>query len=83
MIWHDEVHEMTHSTHTFLHLTRSNKRGDVVGIFIVNKFSQIRMLESQKCNTFEHIVVSFMINSNQKITFIVVYGLPNTSFTSL
>ena len=74
---------MTPSTHTFLHLPRSNKRWGGARIFIVNEFSQIRMLESQKCNTFEHIVVGFMINSNQKITFIVVYGLPNTSFTSL
>lgn len=74
-----KIHDMTPSTHTFLHVPRANRRGGGVGIFINNEFQQIKLLAPQTFNTFESLAASFLVNGNLRHIFIVVYRPPQTS----
>ena len=77
-----KIQERTPSTHIFMHLPKIGKRGGNVDLFVLNRFTQIKLVASQKFNTFEHIALSFLISSNQRIIFIVVYRPPQTSCPS-
>ena len=68
---------MTLETHTFLHVSRVNKRGGRVGIFLSNSFKKIVKKLSVKWETFELMEVSCEI-AGRKSIFIVVYQPPES-----
>ena len=48
-----KIREMTPDTHTFLHVSRGDRRGGGVGIFISKSFSKIRKEKVPKTDNFE------------------------------
>ena len=72
-----KIREMTPVTHSFLHVPRVDRRGGGVGIFLSNSFKKIRIVETEKRESFEHMQVSWEV-SGRKFTFIVVYRPPHT-----
>ena len=48
-----KIREMTPDTHTFLHVSRGDRRGVGVGIFISKSFSKIRKEKVPKTGNFE------------------------------
>ena len=65
-----------------MHVSRIGRRGGGVGLFVLTRFTQKKLVASQKLSTFEHIAVSFLISSSQRVTCIAVYRPPQTSCLS-
>ena len=74
-----KIKEMTPMTHTFMHIPRGHKRGGGVGLFISNRFTRIKLFDTQRFSTFEHMQLNLMLGHNQVLTFIVVYRLSDTN----
>ena len=72
-----KIREMTPATHSFLHVPRKNRRGGGVGIFLSSSFKKIRIVETEKRESFEHMQVTWEV-SGRRFTFIVVYRPPHT-----
>ena len=62
-----------------MHIPRGHKRGEGVGLFISNRLTNIKMFDTQRFSTFEHMQLSLMLGHNQVLTFIVVYRHPETN----
>ena len=67
-----KIREMTPDTHTFLHVSRGDRRGGGVGIFISKSFSKIRKEKVPKTDNFELMQAS-CIYGGKKLVFIIVY----------
>ena len=72
-----KIREMTPDTHTFLHVSRGDRRGGGVGIFISKSFSKIRKEKVPKTDNFELIQAS-CIYGGKKLVFIIVYRSPSS-----
>ena len=76
-----KIKEMTPLTHTFLHVPRTDRRGGGVGIFLSNTFKKLRVYNTERLNSFEHIQVGCEIGG-RKCIFIVVYRSPKPNIAS-
>ena len=73
-----KIKEMTPDTHVFLHVSRKNRRGGGVGVFIANTLTNIRKESVPITSNFEVIHVSCTLGGS-KLVFITVYRPPDTS----
>ena len=72
-----KIREMTPDTHTLLHVSRGDRRGGEVGIFISKSFSKIRKEKVPKTDNFELMHAS-CIYGGKKLVFIIVYRSPSS-----
>ena len=72
-----KIREMMPDTHTFLHVSRGDRREGGVGIFISKSFSKIRKEKVPKTDNFELMQAS-CIYGRKKLVFIIVYRSPSS-----
>ena len=74
-----KIKEMTPTTHTFVHIPRKEKKGGGVGLVLSKSCKKIKLENTDKYTSFEHMKVSFDLGPRKSV-FIVVYRPPSQNF---
>lgn len=73
-----KINELTPDTHSFYHLPRIDRKGGGVGLLIAKSFNNIKIRNTMKYVTFEHLDIE-MTYVNKPIRIIALYRPPSTS----
>ena len=73
-----KIREMKPKSHNFYHMPRDDRIGGGVGIFITKLFTDIKVMNRNSFNSFEHIDISIKYNT-RNIRMINIYRPPSKS----
>ena len=73
-----KISELTSKLYTFYHIPRENRLGGGVGILIKKTFTKVKVMNTIRYNSFEHIDTKITSN-NRNLRIITIYRPPNES----